>query len=259
MNHIPDFDDLIFEKRNKKYGAYRLRKTYGRTMMISILLGTLFVFIAFFIPFLQQKKNLIKVSQSSQRAIQVMMEEFVPPVEKPLLPPPSAPPAGQAKAIRYLPPVIVDTVIPMANTIASAEEAVEFAGDTTILEEISGFGDLISEGDMTADNDEPFLIVEEMPTFMGGDLNYFRQWVQSRTKYPQEALENEISGKVILTFVIEKNGSVSQVKVVKGVHPILDDEAIRVVSSSPRWKPGLQRGHNVRVRYTMPLIFKLGE
>ena len=259
MNQIQDFDDLIFENRNKEYGAYRLRKTYGRTMLISIMLGTLFVFMAFFIPFLHQKKNTAKIAAGSQRVIQVMMEEFIPPVEKPLLPPPAAPPAGQAKAIRYLPPVIVDTVITVANTIASTEEAIDFAGDTTILEEITGFADLISTGDGSAESNEPFLIVEEMPTFMGGDLDHFRKWVQGRAVYPVEAQENEISGKILLTFVIEKDGSVSNITVLKGVHPLLDDEAIRVVSSSPKWKPGLQRGHAVRVRYTMPLIFKLGQ
>jgi protein TonB len=256
MNKIPDFNDLIFETRNKKYGAYRLRKTYGRTILFSGLIINALVFSAFIILFLHHKADAVKIEERSNLAIQVMMEELIPPVEKPLLPPPAVANTGQTKAIKYLPPVIVDTVFTTDNTIVSTEEAIAFAGDTTIIEQVKGFGDLISEGDGEGDAEEPYITVEEMPTFMGGDINHFRQWVQSRTKYPEEALENQITGRVVLTFVIEKDGSLSQLKVLKGVHPLLDDEAIRVVSSSPKWKPGYQRGNAVRVRYTMPLIFQ---
>jgi len=233
-----------------------LRKTYGRTILFSAMLINALVFITFLTLFLHHKANAVKIEERSKLAIQVMMDELIPPVEKPLLPPPSVANPGQTKAIKYLPPVIVDTVFATENTIVSMEEAISFAGDTTILEEVKGFGDLISEGDGAGEPEEPYITVEEMPTFMGGDINYFRQWVQSRTRYPEEALENQISGRVVLTFVIEKDGSLSQLKVLKGVHPLLDDEAIRVVSSSPKWKPGFQRGNAVRVRYTMPLIFQ---
>ncbi len=80
-------------------------------------------------------------------------------------------------------------------------------------------------------------------------------WVRKRTNYPQEAIENKINGTVILTFVVEKDGSVIEVTVLKGVHPVLDNEALKVISESPKWSPGKQRGQPVRIRYIIPINF----
>ncbi|HDP76338.1 MAG TPA: energy transducer TonB [Bacteroidales bacterium] len=103
----------------------------------------------------------------------------------------------------------------------------------------------------------PFVIVEDMPAFQGGDINNFRVWVQQNLKYPDVAAENGIQGRVIINFVVEPSGKVSNVKVVRGVDPSLDKEAVRVVSMSPKWKPGSQRGKAVRVQFTIPIIFVL--
>jgi protein TonB len=94
-----------------------------------------------------------------------------------------------------------------------------------------------------------------MPSFKGGDINKFREWVQKRTNYPQVAIDRKIQGKVFLTFIIEPDGAVSNVTVVKGVDPIIDIEAVKSIQSSPKWSPGLQRGQPVRVRYSMWLSF----
>jgi len=106
-------------------------------------------------------------------------------------------------------------------------------------------------------SDDAFFIVEVMPSFKGGDLNKFSDWVRKRTNYPQAAVENRIEGKVYVTFVIETDGSVSNVTVVKGVDPLIDKEAVRTIQSSPKWSPGLQRGQAVRVRCSMALNFAL--
>lgn len=256
LKNIPDFDDLIFESRNKEYGAYKLRKEYKYILAISTLIAIFIACCAALIPFYIAKKSATRIIPGGQRYIQVQMDEFIPPEEQIILPTPPPPGLGQVKELRYLPPEIVDTVITTERTLVTTDEAIAYAGDTTIVEPIAGFGDILSEGEGGSATEETFVIVEEMPTFMGGDINTFRQWVQKRTRYPSTAIENDIKGKVTLTFIIEKDGSVSNIAVVKGVHPLLDDEAIRVISSSPRWRPGLQRGHAVRVRYTMPLIFQ---
>ena len=94
-----------------------------------------------------------------------------------------------------------------------------------------------------------------MPSFKGGGLEKFREWVTKRTNYPQAAYDNKIRGTVFLTFIVEKDGSVSNVTVVKSVDPLLDDEAVKAISESPKWTPGLQRGEPVRVRYSIPLNF----
>ena len=103
----------------------------------------------------------------------------------------------------------------------------------------------------------PFQLVEEKPTFNGGDANEFSKWVNEHLEYPETAKENGIQGRVTLQFTVKADGSVSNVKVLRGVDSSLDKEAVRVVSSSPKWKPGRQRDNAVNVTYTFPVIFQL--
>ena len=103
----------------------------------------------------------------------------------------------------------------------------------------------------------PFQLVEEKPSFQGGDANQFSRWVNSRLVYPEIAKENGVQGRVTLQFTVEKDGTVTKVKVLRGVDPTLDKEAVRVVSQSPKWKPGKQRDRAVPVTYTFPVIFQL--
>ena len=104
----------------------------------------------------------------------------------------------------------------------------------------------------------PFQLVEGRPSFNGGDANEFSKWVNSRLVYPEKAKEKGIEGRVTLQFVIDIDGSVKDVKVLKSDHKLLEKEAVRVVSSSPKWKPGMQEGKPVRVTYTFPVVFGLG-
>ena len=103
----------------------------------------------------------------------------------------------------------------------------------------------------------PFVMVEQKPKFNGGDANEFSKWVNSRLVYPEIAKENGLSGRVTLSFTIKADGTLSDVKVLRGVDPSLDQEAVRVVKSSPKWTPGKQRDRTVAVSYTFPVIFQL--
>ena len=105
---------------------------------------------------------------------------------------------------------------------------------------------------------EIFFIVEQMPKFQGGTIDDFQKWVAQQLVYPKDAAEKGISGRVFLSFIVEPDGSVSHVKVIKGSYPSLDAEAVRVVKSSPKWEPGLQRGHKVRVSISLPFTFIQG-
>lgn len=120
-------------------------------------------------------------------------------------------------------------------------------------------GDYIEEVQEEVIEEEaiPFQLVETRPSFNGGDANEFSKWVNSRLEYPEIAKENGVQGRVTLQFTVEKDGSVTNVKVVRGVDPSLDKEAVKVVSSSPKWTPGKQRDRAVRVTYTFPVIFQL--
>jgi protein TonB len=101
-----------------------------------------------------------------------------------------------------------------------------------------------------------FFIVEDMPEFPGGEAA-LRQFIASAIKYPVIAQENGIQGRVYVTFVVNTDGSVADAKIARGVDPSLDKEALRVVNTLPKWKPGMQRGKAVRVSYTVPINFVL--
>ena len=103
----------------------------------------------------------------------------------------------------------------------------------------------------------PFVSVEEKPTFNGGDANDFSKWVNQNIQYPTVAQEKGVEGRVVLGFVVDENGQVKDVKVLKGVDPALDAEAVRVVSASPKWAAGKQNGQAAKVSYTFPVVFKL--
>lgn len=103
----------------------------------------------------------------------------------------------------------------------------------------------------------PFILVEEKPKFNGKDANEFSRWVNQRLDYPQVCIENGVQGRVTLEFTIKADGSLSDIKVLRGVDPALDSEAVRVVQSSPKWTPGRQRDRAVAVTYTFPVIFRL--
>ncbi len=106
-------------------------------------------------------------------------------------------------------------------------------------------------------NEPIFVVVEDMPSFQGGDINTFKEWVQERVVYPKSLLEKKVEGKVFVMFTVEPNGTVTNVKFLRGLHPKLDEETFRVVKSSPLWKPGLQRGTAVRVRFSITTEYTL--
>ncbi len=107
------------------------------------------------------------------------------------------------------------------------------------------------------EDDQPFIKVEKMPSFQGGDLNKCRNWVQERVRYPQIAQENGVSGKVVLSFVVEKDGTLTNIEVLQSPDRSLADEAVRVLKTSPKWEPGQQRNQPVRVKYTLPVDFRI--
>lgn len=116
---------------------------------------------------------------------------------------------------------------------------------------------IIIEDEKEVDEAIPFMLIENKPSFMGGDYNSFNKWVFSNLRYPELAAQNGIQGRVTLEFTIETDGSVANVRVVKGVDSLLDAEALRVVSSSPKWSPGMQRGKPAKVSFIFPVTFKL--
>ena len=159
--------------------------------------------------------------------------------------PPEPPKKVEMKVIADLLQVVTND-----TKITTDVDFAEFSDDTEILQQV----EVVEE---TIEDDAPFVTAETMPSFQGGDLNTFRNWVQSNVKFPQIALENGIQGRVILSFVIERDGRLTNIKVLQTPDRSLSEEAIRVLSKSPKWAPGKQRNQVVRVSYTLPVEFRV--
>lgn len=256
LRNVFDLDDLIFANRNREYGAYQLRKGYKRVVVAGIIIGSVLASLAVILPF-SLSTNSKKVKTGGLFFYPVQMESLEPPIDRIIVPPAPPPPGSERvqEIVKYVPPVIVDSILPLeVRTVTTDEVLAQTTVDQSVIDGF-GTGDDLSLGQGGIATDDPFFLVEVMPTFRGGDINNFREWVQRRTNYPQAAIDAKIQGKVFLTFIIEPDGAVSEVTVVKGVAPIIDNEAVKAIQSSPRWSPGLQRGQPVRVRYSMWLNF----
>ncbi len=148
--------------------------------------------------------------------------------------------------------VIADLIKTVTNDtkIETDFDFTEFDDDMDVIQTID-----VEEEEIV--DDEPYLSAEVMPSFQGGDLNTFRNWVQSRVRYPQIANENGIQGAVVITFVVEKDGSMANIQVLKTPDRSLSEEALRVLKLAPKWTPGKQNDRPVRIKYTLPVTFRI--
>ena len=178
---------------------------------------------------------------------QVVQEEEIIPITQETPPPPPEAPKIPVLSDQI---DIVDDEIEVDNDFLSLEDSDDMGVE--IMDYVENVQEEVVEEEAI-----PFQLVEEKPSFMGGDANQFSAWVNKRLVYHEIAKENGVQGRVTLQFTVEKDGSVTKVKVLRGVDPSLDKEAVRVVSMSPKWKPGKQRDRAVPVTYTFPVYFQL--
>ena len=178
---------------------------------------------------------------------EVLIEEEIIPITQDTPPPPPAAPKI---------PVLSDQIDIVDDEIEIEDDMfMNLEDDASLGVEIMDYVEV--EEEVVEEEAIPFQLVEEKPSFQGGDANQFSKWVNQRLVYPEIAKENGVQGRVTLQFTVEKDGSVTKVRVLRGVDPSLDKEAVRVVSTSPKWKPGKQRDRAVPVTYTFPVIFQL--
>ena len=179
------------------------------------------------------------VSTLEAEAEVVLEEEIIPITQETPPPPPAAPKI----------PVLSDQIDIVDDEIEVDDEMfMNLEDDASLGVEIMDYVEV--EEEVVEEEAIPFQLVEEKPSFQGGDANQFSKWVNSRLEYPEIAKENGVQGRVTLQFTVEKDGTVTKVRVLRGVDPSLDKEAVRVVSMSPKWKPGKQRDRAVPVTYT---------
>ena len=222
----------------KKSPKADLQNKRGLLLEIGLAVSLVLVIIAFaYTP----KEHRIEQVDRQYGPVEEQIVEITRQDQKP----PEPPKKVEVKVIADLLQVVTNE-----TKITTDVDFSEFNEDTEILQQVE-----VKEEEVV--DDQPFLIAETMPSFQGGDLNTFRKWVQDNVKFPTIALENGISGKVILTFVIEKDGRLTNIQVLKTPDRSLSEEAIRVLNKSPKWTPGKQRNQVVRVKYTLPVEFRM--
>ena len=257
--------DLIFEGRNKDYGAYKMRARAARRLNFSVVLVIVIAAVGFSIPRLitmvtpEKKEVMTEVTTLSQLEEPEVKQEEVQKVQ-PVAPPPPA----LKSSIKFTAPVIKkDEEVADEDQMKSQEELTE-SKVTISIADVQGTDE---EGGVLVEDlkqvvteapveEEVFDMVEQAPQFPGGPAELMA-WLGKNIRYPVIAQENGIQGRVICQFVVGSDGSVRDIKVMRGVDPSLDKEAVRVIQSMPKWIPGRQNGKAVSVRYTLPVTFKL--
>jgi protein TonB len=260
-----DILDIIFEGRNKAYGAYLLRRIYPSHIKKALIAGVLLFAFVMLLPSLIKILNLGKKDEVKKDVEITLKDIQTPPEEeeKPPLPPPPPPPKVEPPKppqTQFTPPVIkkdeeVKKEPPKVADIQTNTGTETVKGDDSkYVPQV----DVPAAKEPVVDPDEGkvFNFVEQSPSFPGGD-EALRAFLAKNIKYPPIARENGIEGRVIITFVVDKNGNIKDIAVRKGIGGGCDEEAVRVVKSMPDWKPGKQNGKAVNVMYNLPVNFKL--
>jgi protein TonB len=263
--------DLVFEGKNQAYGAYRLRKDTGKRnvkALIYVILAIIAIFLFFIAKVsiqnamkqdvaIETDVELSKIAQKKEAKVErkepVVQIEQQKVVEK------------VKSSVKFTAPEIKkDDEVKPEDEIKSQDD---LAKTNTAIGTFDVKGNDEAEGEVLKAKeviaDEPkveeqkvFDVVEQMPEFPGGQAALLK-WISDHIKYPAVAEENGIQGRVVATFVVERDGSVTDVKIARSIDPSLDKEAIRVLKQMPKWIPGKQNGAAVRVKYTVPVTFKL--
>jgi protein TonB len=225
----------------KKNNNVNLEKRKGIFLQLGLVISLSLCLIAF--EWTSGEKGANEFDTGNDEIIE---EEMIPITEMEEIQPETPPEIPKVTEIFE----IVEDDVQIDNEILFEDD------DMNLDDEIEMY-DFVVDEEEEEEEEEIFVVVEDMPTFRGGDVNKFREWVQKRVTYPQIAAENGVQGKVFIMFVVEPDGSVSNVSIMRGVDPALDAEAKKAVSASPKWVAGKQRGAPVRVRFSITVNFQL--
>lgn len=256
--------DLVFENKNKKYGAYRMRLTSSKRHILAFLFVTLTAIFFMFLPaliemaefyifqhtdsdYVLEDYDFITDNLTEVELLQ-LSKQFIPDASKTeKKSTQSEVPTLTAEEIKSRMPVIVD------DSLINESYIRELQADTASAKKATESEEKEAE---TEPDDGLYTIVEEMPAFPGGEQGLM-DYIYKNLRYPFTAADKKIENCVICTFIIDTKGAVTQVEITQSAHPLLDKEAMRIVKSLPQWRPARQHGKLVRVKYTLPIIFRL--
>ena len=262
-------NDIVFEGRNKAYGAYVLRRLYQRHVTRALIIAVaIFSLLVFFPLIAQYLKDKMPKEEKKNLQENVLMD--APPLDDtkppPPPPPPEAPPPPPPKltTIKFTPPVVKKDEEVKKEEVPDQEElkdktvaTVTVQGNTNApdLTELAGTGDKVVEEVV---ENKVYTYVEQMPELpSGGGQPAIVAAILKATRYPAMALRNQVEGRIFASFTVNQQGDVVDVKVVKGLGSGLDEEAIRAIKTLPKFRPGKQNGRAVSVSFTVPITYKI--
>lgn len=267
-----DWVDLVFEGRNKAYGAYRLRKSTTKRNILAMVAVVILLVVAFIIltvkNFVDEQRAKVAMTQVAELTNYDQPKKKAEVKQKKVEVEPERVVERVKSSIKFTAPVIKkdeevkpDEELKTQDELMSTKTAI---GSFDVKGNDDANGEILKAKEVIAEPEPPkhevedkvFDIVEQQPLFPGGPAALIK-YLSENTKYPVVAQENGVQGRVTVQFVVEKDGSISDVHVLRGVDPSLDKEAVRVVKSMPRWTPGKQNGITVRVNYRVPVLFRL--
>jgi protein TonB len=250
------WDNIVFEGRNQNYGAYVIRSIYSRNLMIAVITTVVVIALMVYGPAIAAMLKGDEVIEKAPPKKLVYTElSAPPPIDKPKPPPPQIQLPKLQKVIKFVPPKVVkEEVVEEVPTIEEIKQnevaAVEVEGDVQVE-----FQEPV-EAVVAEDENKIFMVVEQQPEFEGG-YEAMMNFIRKNMRYPASARRMGIDGTVYVSFVVGKDGTINDVKVLRGISADCDKEAVRVVQAMPPWKPGKQNGKAVFVRFNLPIKFKL--
>ncbi|HEY9488554.1 MAG TPA: TonB family protein [Chryseosolibacter sp.] len=251
------WEDLVFENRNKAYGAYALRTVYTKNVVKGVVITLAILALIFYSPdIVALFKTEEIVEKAPPRKLVYTELSAPPPIDKPKPPPPQVQLPKLQKVIKFVPPKVVkEEVVEEIPTIEEIKQhevaSVEVEGPTEVI-----FDEPVEEVVVEEDDNKIFTVVEQQPEFQGG-YEAMMNFIKKNMRYPASARRMGVDGTVYVSFVVSKDGSISEVKTIRGISADCDKEAMRVVSMMPSWRPGKQNGKPVFVRFVLPIKFKL--
>jgi len=255
-NNIDSFDDIVFEHRNKEYGAYELRQKYPKRGSIALIVSMIILFVAVGVPLLASIMKQKDYDEYIEKNVSSELTEIKEVEKEDIPPPPPPPPPPVAQQVKFTAPEIVDSLTTEEVELATVDDLSESANTAPVdtVEEVVEFVEVVQE--VIVEQVFESFQIQEQPSFPGGEAAMMTYIVEN-IKYPQEALENDIQGTVYIRFVVTSTGAVGEAQVLRSVQELLDKEALRVVKSLPKWSPGKQNGNPVSVWFQIPIKFVL--
>ena len=250
----PPMDEIVFERRNKLYGAYDLRRLYNKHVTTALLLSIAILIAGVAYPLVSSYYAKARAGYIEKTASAEFLDMPKPKEAEAPPPPPPPPPAELEQKVKFVAPKVTTEEVVETPDIFNQDDLNKKPIEAVAIEEAVAE---VKEEVIEVEEKKPiFRIVEEMPSFPGGDEPRVK-FLRDNIMYPQMAKENNIQGTVYITFVVDSKGHVTDVKILRGIGGGCDEEAIRVVKLMPPWNPGKQNGKSVRVQFNMPIRFTL--